>query len=436
MTSLAPVQNRAKRGSSKRQSSRPAAETGADVRTLESVEKLWAALSSLGEAMVDERAAAAEREQGMRAEVAQLRELVSTQAATIDKLNARIAAERDEDGAKIGAAVDSIKVVAERVEEVLVIAEKADETYASRLSDVTKQVTEHTGAIEQLGMQQVAARRALEDAQKRIDGSVDELSARCDQLAAAQESSDGIVADLAASNAAEFVQFGLRCEAIEGAAVAADRRDEVAAARLAERVEAVTAAAQRDAAAQEERIGGIAGGVEALVEQLAGVEARFQSADDRLTRQAEQAAAAAREQAQRGAEAVDQLGRRLQATVASLPKHVMIDGAGDLVAVDGSGGTTRIGRVVGKRGREGAGVRDARVEDGQLVLAMSDGRTIRAGQLQVQPVKQTRSEDEVLAGVAVRLKAEKLTQARICAVLRISRARLRRLLQDAATVTP
>lgn len=67
------------------------------------------------------------------------------------------------------------------------------------------------------------------------------------------------------------------------------------------------------------------------------------------------------------------------------PQSLLINDAGELVAVDASGEAKTLGVV---RGNRGASVMDASIDDsGQLVLRMSDGRNINAGTVRGAPGK-------------------------------------------------
>ena len=71
---------------------------------------------------------------------------------------------------------------------------------------------------------------------------------------------------------------------------------------------------------------------------------------------------------------------RLDAIKTSMPTDLVINDAGELVAVFADGGTKRVGRVVGKDGASGATIADAEINGvGRLVVKMTDGRRIDAG---------------------------------------------------------
>lgn len=411
---------------------------------LEDVEKLWASLSALADALVEERRDYLAREEVARADAAALRERVTAQAAAYDRLAERLAAERDEHRAELArvdrARVEALEAVSARLDAAVAeneaLTERCAEIEAAARADVAARAAE---AAE--------ARRNLEATAARLAGALAELG---DRVVAVETAAD---ASLEAGR-----QLATRCEAIEEAARDAER---VAAAETAEARRNLEAAAARLAGSideLEERLDGTDDRLRACAEAAASAETaaseasgRLAAVDDRITRQIE--AIGAHADRSRGevdarlrelqaevtnsrssfGEQVDHLGRRLASTVNSLPRSLVVNRDGDLVAVDGEGKLSRIGRVAGDPGRDGTAIDAVAIEDGQLVVTLSGGRRMRAGPV-ATPQRQ-RSDDEILAPVAARLRAEKLTQAKICAVLRVSRARLRRLLADAATDT-
>lgn len=86
--------------------------------------------------------------------------------------------------------------------------------------------------------------------------------------------------------------------------------------------------------------------------------------------------------------ALQELRERLRSTVSTLPKSLLVDTDGDLVAIDGNGDPQRIGKVMGKRGRNGAELLDAEMRDGCLVLRMTDGRKVVTENLLLQVVQE------------------------------------------------
>jgi hypothetical protein len=84
---------------------------------------------------------------------------------------------------------------------------------------------------------------------------------------------------------------------------------------------------------------------------------------------------------------LQELRERLRTTVSALPKNVLVDSEGNLVAINGNGDAEYRGQMRGKAGRDGAELLDAQLRDGCLVLQMTDGRKM-ATQNVVQQVVQ------------------------------------------------
>ncbi len=82
---------------------------------------------------------------------------------------------------------------------------------------------------------------------------------------------------------------------------------------------------------------------------------------------------------------IENLNKRISATMCSLPKNLVINSEGDLVGIDANGDTTIIGKV-------GGNVIDAKIHNNKLTLHLSDGRKIDAGS--VVDLKPKKSEAE------------------------------------------
>src|SRR4030067_2162585 len=72
--------------------------------------------------------------------------------------------------------------------------------------------------------------------------------------------------------------------------------------------------------------------------------------------------------------------KRARAILSQLPKKLMIDRNGQLVAIDGEGECSIIGQVCGRDGVDGISVRIAAIVDSRFVLEMSDGRKLDVGE--------------------------------------------------------
>lgn len=72
--------------------------------------------------------------------------------------------------------------------------------------------------------------------------------------------------------------------------------------------------------------------------------------------------------------------------ISHLPKSLLIDRDGDLIAIRGDGTKDAIGRVCGEDGQDGATIMDMSIVDGKLHVKMSDGRDLDAGELPIVEV--------------------------------------------------
>jgi uncharacterized coiled-coil protein SlyX len=82
---------------------------------------------------------------------------------------------------------------------------------------------------------------------------------------------------------------------------------------------------------------------------------------------------------------VNQIRNETKRITSSLPKNLMIDHAGDLIAVTGEGELVPVGRVRGEDGADGATVQDVQLVEGALNVVMTDGRKLYAGKIPVAP---------------------------------------------------
>lgn len=77
------------------------------------------------------------------------------------------------------------------------------------------------------------------------------------------------------------------------------------------------------------------------------------------------------------AERLETIAKDSASVISSLPKKLILNSKGVLLAVDGTGETAEIGKVVGDRGTDGATIRDIRLNDDLLELVMSDERCLK-----------------------------------------------------------
>lgn len=108
-----------------------------------------------------------------------------------------------------------------------------------------------------------------------------------------------------------------------------------------------------------------------------------------------------------------------RAWISKLPKNLIVDSKGDLVAVTGEGDLQIVGRVVGAPGLDGATLEGVEIVEGHLVAVMTDGRRLDAGKIPLAPAgepveatKQARAQDLHAAGVAATKIAEILDVSR------------------------
>jgi hypothetical protein len=167
---------------------------------------------------------------------------------------------------------------------------------------------------------------------------------------------------------------------------------ELATAQLLARIDAessIVSGLQRTIEAMQARLADQA----SLIVQLSRDRTEAAAAADTERRLAAAAAETERLQATAAAErahadvaaAAARANARLDALVPLVPASMMIDAAGDLVAVLSDGDTRSIGRVRGEDGGTGATLTDAIVnEHGRLEIRMTDGRRIDAGHVRGQ----------------------------------------------------
>jgi hypothetical protein len=78
-------------------------------------------------------------------------------------------------------------------------------------------------------------------------------------------------------------------------------------------------------------------------------------------------------------ERIGTVDRRMKTTLSQLPKRLLVDRNGDLVAVNGEGDATVVGRVSGRDGKDGASIHDVHVDAGRLIVRTTDDRRIDVG---------------------------------------------------------
>jgi hypothetical protein len=78
-------------------------------------------------------------------------------------------------------------------------------------------------------------------------------------------------------------------------------------------------------------------------------------------------------------ERIATVDRRMKTTLSQLPKRLLVDRNGDLVAVNGEGDATVVGRVSGRDGKDGASIHDVYAEAGRLIVRTTDDRRIDVG---------------------------------------------------------
>src|SRR4030067_984375 len=120
--------------------------------------------------------------------------------------------------------------------------------------------------------------------------------------------------------------------------------------------------------------------------------------------------------------------KRARSTLAGLPKKLMLDRAGQLVAVDGEGECSVIGQVCGRDGVDGISVKTAGIVDGRFMLEMSDGREFDVGEWPARPSAPIANLEAELPAVARALKADGMSQVKIRTLLSVSRAKLKKWL--------
>lgn len=81
------------------------------------------------------------------------------------------------------------------------------------------------------------------------------------------------------------------------------------------------------------------------------------------------------------ADAISEANEHIRRVTSQLPRTLMVNRDGDLVAINGEGDAERIARVCGEPGRDAATVANAEIVNGSLKIHMSDGRSIDAGSI-------------------------------------------------------
>ncbi len=124
-------------------------------------------------------------------------------------------------------------------------------------------------------------------------------------------------------------------------------------------------------------------------------------------------------------ERVAAVDRRMRGTLSQFPKRLMVDRSGDLVAINGEGETTVVGRVAGRDGTDGASVQDVRVEDGRMVIRSTDGRRMDVG------AWPTVDPDAALRPIALYLHSQQTSGRQIAKLMGVSRHRVAGWLKNA-----
>jgi hypothetical protein len=319
-------------------------------------------------------------------------------------------------------------------------ADSAREQTAAELTDLRSELAK-------LRTAQLEAFEAWERA-----AIVDLRTQMIDELRAAQLEADG-ARELAA------VELGAQAETIaelRAAQLEADSARELAAAELGAQAETIAElrAAQLEAdSAREQAAAELGAQAETIAElraaQLEASEARDRAAD-MMRGQAEtiaelradiaaevQRVIVVQEEHQlqiealqdRSATAEEQIvavDKRARSMLSQLPKKLMLDHEGNLVAIDGEGECSIIGPVCGRDGVDGVSIKSASIINGKFTVEFSDGRRVDVGEWPA--ASPAADPDAALAAVARALKADRVSETKIRALMGVSRPKLKRWL--------
>ena len=251
--------------------------------------------------------------------------------------------------------------------------------------------------------------RAQVDELRAAAAGAAELRAQVDELRAAAAGAAELRAQVAGLRTAAAGAAELRAQVDElraAAAGAAELRAQVDELRAAAAGAAELRAQVDDSTEEHQRQ------IEALQDLHAAASARFVAVEEQII-------------------ATD---KRARAILSQLPKKLMIDRNGQLVAIDGEGECSIIGQVCGRDGVDGISVRIAAIVDSRFVLEMSDGRKLDVGEWPVaSTVAPAADLDAELSVVARSLKADGMSQVKIRALFGVSRAKLKKWLDAGGT---
>lgn len=384
-------------------------------------------LAPVNESLEQERAAATQAAQALDRRVNALagtveetrdeaQQSVAAVAASCGDLAARIellpTAETVETAARAaaGEALQGIEAVNARLQDVTNQVEATGETLAA-LADVQaeteRQVAAGNDRFEALGdrVDEVNARTGhvhehLEQLAVRV-GTVHE---RVDQVASDTQvamergtiTADRL-AELQDSHADQFEQLQGQIDGLEQQAPSRDARITALVDGVSERVATLT-----------ERVDEVAVRAGAVDEVQNSVRIQIGEMDMRVT------------------EAVAEVRNESRQLVSRLPRSLLVDSHGNLVAITGEGDTVEIGRVSGRDGTDGATIQTASLVDNGLQITMTDGRTMYAGRLTLE-TKPTVDNNADLTERVKALRAQGKSKSAVVKELKTSFRRITKL---------
>jgi hypothetical protein len=286
-----------------------------------------------------------------------------------------------------------LDAVVDRLELVEAVAVRQLAERDAAIADLRSLVGVQAAQLSQLADARAEDKQRIADLEKRsveietASGRVEDAHARCDMIVGrivTLESADPPIAVEVVDDIGRRLSImeegveGVRV-AVQAVAVDAERTVVSTQQRIDDITNRVVTLESADPPIAVEVVDDIGRRLSIMEEGVEGVRVAVQAVAvdiDRLTKRDDKVQTTVDAVSER----IATVDRRMKTTLSQLPKRLLVDRNGDLVAINGEGDATVVGQVAGRDGKDGVSVREVRVEAGRLIVRTTDDRRIDVGE--------------------------------------------------------